>query len=688
MPMSEEDMQQGGNLFQLDYRALFENAPGLYLVLTPDLTITAASNAYLRATLTVREQIMGRNLFEVFPDNPDDPAADGTRNLRASLQRVLSGGRADTMAIQKYDIRRPESEGGGFEVRFWSPVNTPLLDAAGNVTHIIHRVEDVTEFVRLKSVQAEADRQTEALNQRIVEMEAEIFLRAKELAEAKLAAALSQQNEEQLRELADAMPQIVWRARPDGTIDYHNRRWFEFTGESPQHAAPASWVSLLHSDERHGCLDAWQHSVRQGTPFERECRLRRRADAGFHWFLVRALPVKDESGHISRWYGTCTDIDAAKQAEQALQSARDSAESANRAKDQFLAVLSHELRTPLTPVLLTVSLLESRGQLPEEVHEDIQTIRRHVELEARLIDDLLDLTRITRGKLLLNFETADAHLLIRSAIDICCADRIDDITLELNAHRHYVRADPARLQQIFWNLLSNAAKFTPPGNSIRISTSDAADGNLRVVISDRGLGIEPALLPKIFNAFEQGDSSLKRAFGGLGLGLTITRSLVEAHGGTIQAESAGHAKGATFTVEVPSVTSLPARPVRRPSTAATAPPLRILLVEDHRGTLTLMSKLLTSLGHHLATAATVKDALALAERQELDLVISDIGLPDGTGHDVMRALRSRYAIKGIAVSGFGMDEDVRQSLDAGFDKHLIKPIDLEKLKAAIQQARA
>jgi PAS domain S-box-containing protein len=688
MPMSEEDMQQGGNLSQLDYRALFENAPGLYLVLTPDLTITAASNAYLRATLTVREQIMGRNLFEVFPDNPDDPAADGTRNLRASLQRVLSSGRADTMAIQKYDIRRPEAEGGGFEVRFWSPVNTPLLDAAGNVTHIIHRVEDVTEFVRLKSVQAEADRQTEALNQRIVEMEAEIFLRAKELAEAKLAAALSQQNEAQLRELADAMPQIVWRARPDGTVDYHNQRWFEFTGEPPRDAAAASWVSLLHPEECERCLGAWHNSVRLGEPFERECRLRRRADAGYHWFLVRALPVKDESGHISRWYGTCTDIDAAKQAEQALQSARDSAESANRAKDQFLAVLSHELRTPLTPVLLTVSLLESRGQLPEEVHEDIQTIRRHVELEARLIDDLLDLTRITRGKLLLNFETADAHLLIRSAIDICCADRIEDITLELNAHRHYVRADPARLQQIFWNLLSNAAKFTPPGNSIHISTSDTADGDLCVVISDRGLGIESSLLPKIFNAFEQGDSSLKRAFGGLGLGLTITRSLVEAHGGTIQAESAGHGKGAAFTVEIPSVTSLPARPVRRPPSAAAAPPLRILLVEDHHGTLTLMSKLLTSLGHHLATAATVKDALALAERQELDLVISDIGLPDGTGHDVMRTLRNRYAIKGIAVSGFGMDEDVRQSLDAGFDKHLIKPIDLEKLKAAIQQARA
>jgi PAS domain S-box-containing protein len=680
-------MKQGGIPSQLDYRALFENAPGLYLVLTPDLTITAASNAYLRATLTVREQIMGRNIFDVFPDNPDDPAADGTRNLRASLQRVLSSGRADTMPIQKYDIRRPESEGGGFEVRFWSPVNTPLLDASGSVTHIIHRVEDVTEFVRLKSVQAEADRHTQALHQRIVEMETEIFLRAKELAEAKLAASLSQQNEAQLRELADAMPQIVWRARPDGTIDYHNQRWFEFTGESPQDAAPRSWVSLLHPDECYGCLDAWRHSVRQGEPFERECRLRRRADAGFHWFLVRALPVKDESGHISRWYGTCTDIDAAKQAEQALQSARDSAESANRAKDQFLAVLSHELRTPLTPVLLTVSLLESRGQLPEEVHEDIQTIRRHVELEARLIDDLLDLTRITRGKLLLNFETADAHLLIRSAIDICCADRLEDITLELNAHRHYVRADPARLQQIFWNLLSNAAKFTPPGNSIIISTSDTADGNLRAVVSDRGLGIEPAVLPKIFNAFEQGDSSLKRAFGGLGLGLTITRSLVEAHGGTIQAESGGHGKGATFTVEVPSVTSLPARPVRRPPTATTAPPLRILLVEDHRGTLTLMSKLLTSLGHHLATASTVKDALALAERQELDLVISDIGLPDGTGHDVMRTLRSRYAIKGIAVSGFGMDDDVRQSLDAGFDKHLIKPIDLEKLKAAIQQAR-
>ena len=235
-------------------------------------------------------------------------------------------------------------------------------------------------------------------------------------------------------------------------------------------------------------------------------------------------------------------------------SARAEAEQANRAKDQFLAMLSHELRTPLTPVLLGTALLEGNPEISQDVREQAQMIRRNVELEARLIDDLLDLTRITRGKLELNLTTTNVHELLRRAVEICCAERAGDLVLELNAGQHHVRGDPARLQQVFWNLLNNAAKFTPVGRPITIRSRNVGEQNaIEIEVSDTGMGIEPQFLPRLFDAFEQGDSTRARAFGGLGLGLAITKALAEAHGGTVTAHSAGRDAGATFTVRLPTV---------------------------------------------------------------------------------------------------------------------------------------
>jgi signal transduction histidine kinase/CheY-like chemotaxis protein len=539
---------------KVDFRALFEGVPGLFLVLDvdPDFTILAVSDAYLAATMTRREQIVGRHLFDVFPDNPNDPNPTGERNLRASLERVIRERRPDAMATQKYDIRRPDSEGGGFEERYWSPLNSPVLNERGEVSCIVHRVEDVTELLRVRG----------------------------DSARHLLAAGILRESETRLRELANEL---------------------------------SAAKELAETQRRH-------------------------------------------------------------------------AEEANRAKDQFLAMLSHELRTPLTPVLLTVSLLERVTDLPGDVQHDIQTIRRNVELEARLIDDLLDLTRITRGTLQLRFETTDAHTLLRNAVNLCCQERLDDVELHLDAERHHVRADHVRLQQIFWNVLSNSEKFTPVGKRIQVRTRNDERDALVVEISDEGVGIAPEVLPTVFNAFQQGDASLTRSFGGLGLGLTITRQLVEAHHGTIEAQSAGRMKGSTFTLRfntvAPTAMEADAAPKAPPPRQE---PMRILLVEDHVGTLTAMTKLLTGLGHHVITAATVKEALAAAEHEPIDLVVSDLGLPDGSGHDVMRALRSRYALKGIAVSGFGMDEDILRSAESGFAKHLTKPVDLERLQAAIQQ---
>jgi signal transduction histidine kinase/CheY-like chemotaxis protein len=361
----------------------------------------------------------------------------------------------------------------------------------------------------------------------------------------------------------------------------------------------------------------------------------------------------------------------------------------NLAKDQFLAMLSHELRTPLTPVLATALALESEPELPKDMHESLQMIRRNVELEARLIDDLLDLTRIDRGKVQLNFEVVDAHILLQTALEICQAemDRKHLVrSLNLGAKKVHMRADPARLQQIFWNLINNAVKFTPMNGQITITTSNDSKGQLHVAIADTGLGIEPEALPKIFDAFEQG---ARTQLGGLGLGLAISKALVEAHQGTITAQSAGRNKGSVFTLVFPTREKAETQiaPAVSPKLQERQP-LRILLVEDHEDTNRSLTNLLRRRGYHVQSALNFQSALNLGEQAQFDVLISDLALPDGNGIDLMRKLQSQRPVLGIALTGFGMEDDIRKSHDAGFRHHLVKPIDLNKLDSLIQESAA
>jgi PAS domain S-box-containing protein len=481
----------------------------------------------------------------------------------------------------------------------------------------------------------------------------------------------------------------------DNTVLWSEETYRIF-GVAPENVilSAEAFFSRLHPDDRAVVLELLH--TPSVTHLAHDCRVNR-SDGAAYFVHIRGEIVRDTAGRPIEAAGMIQDITERKLAEQELLKtrddlalAKDAAEAANRAKDQFLAVLSHELRTPLTPVLLTIALLEGREQLPEDIQTDLQTIRRHVELEAHLIDDLLDVTRITRGKLQLHFETTDAHMLVKTAIEICCPDRAEDITLSLDATSHHVYADSARLQQVFWNILSNANKFTPIGRPITITSSNPEEGKLKIQFQDSGIGIEPGMQSRVFNAFEQGDSSLTRNFGGLGLGLTITKALVEAHQGAVYAQSEGKNRGATFTVELPTVSADMPNPGKRPLSfyhvLSGRAPLQVLLIEDHDATLFLMTKLLENIGCEVKAASTAKEAMKLAATHMIDLVISDLGLPDGNGHAVMRELKARYSLKGIAISGFGMDEDIRKSLDAGFVKHLVKPIDMDQLKMAIQHA--
>jgi signal transduction histidine kinase/CheY-like chemotaxis protein len=370
---------------------------------------------------------------------------------------------------------------------------------------------------------------------------------------------------------------------------------------------------------------------------------------------------------------------------------------ANAAKDQFLALLSHELRNPLSPVIAMVGELEASAPDSPEVRRALEVIRRNVELEARLIDDLLDVTRISKGKLQLSLETASVHEILQRSYEICREDiaaKELKIEFRLRAERAYVEGDPARLQQVFWNLIKNSVKFTPEKGRIVIETLNPTPDKVEIRTTDTGIGIEADQMDRIFNAFEQGQSSITRRFGGLGLGLAISKAMVSAHGGTIKAESRGKNRGATFivtleTVAAPAVAAGVAEPkgpraadTKRAEVKTEGP--RVLVVDDHVDTCTGMKMMLERRGYRVTVAHTADQASEKARHAEFDLVISDIGLPDRSGYELMQELSTTRGLRGIALSGFGMENDVSRARAAGFSEHLTKPINFDRLEEAIQ----
>jgi CheY-like chemotaxis protein/nitrogen-specific signal transduction histidine kinase len=369
---------------------------------------------------------------------------------------------------------------------------------------------------------------------------------------------------------------------------------------------------------------------------------------------------------------------------------------ANAAKDQFLALLSHELRNPLSPVIAMVGELEASTPDSPQTRHALEVIRRNVELEARLIDDLLDVTRIAKGKLQLAFEAVSVHETMQRAYEIC-RDDIEQkklrVAFRLYAKRPFVEGDPARLQQVFWNLIKNSVKFTPEGGAITVDTANPTPAEIEIKITDTGIGIESDKIDKIFNAFEQGQSSITRRFGGLGLGLAISKAMVDAHGGTIRVESPGKDEGSTFILTLQTVEApLPAANGTGDSKIPTASEKKkmedrschILVVDDHQDTCLGMKMMLERRGYAITVAHTADQAMEKARAQEFDLLISDIGLPDRSGYELMRELQAIRNVRGIAISGFGMEHDVSKARAAGFSEHLTKPINFEQLEEAIQ----
>jgi PAS domain S-box-containing protein len=420
----------------------------------------------------------------------------------------------------------------------------------------------------------------------------------------------------------------------------------------------------------------------------------------YHWETQRMTLPDGQHGVVCYF----NDITESTRAEQALLEAKASAERANRSKDLFLAALSHELRTPLTPVLVTVSALREDERLPAEVREQLAMTERNIALEARLIDDLLDLSAIANGKLRLQLQGCDAHPLIRQALEMTQDTALTkeiSVACELNASHSGLMMDPVRFQQVVWNLIRNAVKFTPRGGRISIRTTESSPGGgetwFRLEVTDSGIGIEPGSLERIFQPFEQALTAGQHRFGGLGLGLAIVRAIVDLHGGKVFARSDGLNQGATFIAEfrgavVPSaengIGSAPHSLAPQPaalngSGALSGKVRRILLVEDHASTLQALSTLLRRSGYEIAEATTVAEALAQAAAHAFDLVISDLGLPDGTGIQLMDQLRKHHGLRGIALTGYGMEEDVARARAAGFVAHLIKPVQINELRTVL-----
>jgi PAS domain S-box-containing protein len=521
-----------------------------------------------------------------------------------------------------------------------------------------------------------------------------------DITERKKQEQLAQEREAKLRESQDRL-RLATEAADIGTFDFYpstgelqfserSRQLFGIPPEVP--VTYETYLAGVHPDDRHIVYETVNRVRKPGSSgrFDIEYRVIGLADRQERWVAERGRAVRDDTGNITRFIGTMLDITDEKNAEIILERAKNEAEEANRAKDRFLAMLSHELRTPLTPVLMTIASLRREPDLSDEMRRDLEVLQRNVELEALLIDDLLDLTRIAHGKLELHSDAVDVHGTIEHALSISAGDLAPKsirVTRRFEAREHHCWADPARLQQVFWNLIKNSAKFTTDEGRLEISTRNNDAHQIVIELTDNGIGIDPKVMPRIFDAFEQGGGVITSKFGGLGLGLAISKRVVDLHHGTIEARSEGPGCGATFTVTLNAMeTSLLEGPVLYlDSEPDPTHRVQILLVEDHEDTARVLGRILKNAGYDVSHADSLAKARELAGERRFHLVISDVGLPDGSGLDLMRHLRETQGLTGIALSGFGSDDDVVASTEAGFAEHIIKPVDWERLRGAIER---
>jgi PAS domain S-box-containing protein len=627
------------------YRRLFETAQDAILILEQASGKIMDANPFVIDLLGYPlDELVGKELWEIglFSDKKESKAA---------MQRLQ-----DTGYIRYEDMPLQTKEGNRVEVEFVSNSYT-----VGDLEVIQCNIRDIT------------DRKW-----------------------AEEAARISAQR---FQFLAEAMPIIIFTAKPNGDIDYCNRQLTEFTGLPCEEVCTAGRTPFTHPDEAEEDDRLWRRSIESGEPFQLESRFRR-VDGVYRWHLTRASAMRDAGG-IVIWVGSSTDIHDRKSVEENLVRQYHESEALSRAKDEFLAMSSHELRTPLTSILGWSELLVTGSLDAETQRMALETIVQSARAQSRLIDDMLDVSRLLTGKLELNSEPVDvaASVLLALRAITPLAEK-KNLTLEKSFARgaSHVDGDPTRLQQIFWNILSNAVKFTPAGGRIRVELS-SSDSRIHIVVSDTGQGISHAFLPRVFDSLSQERGSSTRDHGGLGLGLSIVKQLVQMHGGTVRVESAGEGKGATFTVSLPAreLTATVEEPAMLHVRDENTPPssdapnsiagMRVLVVDDEVEMRKLITTVLRAAGASIVTASSAVEAFAHLAAQSFDALVSDIAMPDEDGHSLTRRIRARHdeksTIPAVAVTAYGGPLQRQLALSAGFDDYVKKPFAPQDLVRAV-----
>ena len=503
--------------------------------------------------------------------------------------------------------------------------------------------------------------------------------------------AFERRSELRFRSLMDALPQCVWVARTDLTFYYWNKRAVDYTGLPVSVAVSAEQLfEFVHRDDLDTIRSEWVRCTSLQRSAEVQIRLRRYSDGAYRWFLVRGVPQLDESGKLTGWIVAATDIDTEHQA-------LEEAEDASRMKEEFLATVSHELRNPLNAIVGWVHLLRSGNLDLAKSSKALETIERNVHLQTALIDDILDVSRIIRGKINLTFRTVRMGAVVDAALaSVRPTADAKGVALEyeMAADRDEISGDADRLQQIVWNLLANAIKFTPRDGRVMVRM-EQRDEELTLTVRDTGQGISADFIPHVFDRFSQADSGSTRAHGGLGLGLAIVRHLVELHAGTVEAMSAGPGQGATFSVRIPIQNTKAATAGNDHGQTAVRPlklaGVSILVVDDEPDSREVLAEILRQYGAQARTARSAREALAEIARSTPQVLLSDIGMPLTDGYELIREIRQRIPAKemiALALTGLGNGKDKERALADGFQQCIVKPVEPERLVEAIERLLA
>ena len=630
------------------FESVFNNAPiGNYLLSpTPEAIVLAVNDAFLAASGRTREEMVGVSLFTTFPADPNDPTDDSETVLRASLMRAVATGKPDSLPTIRYPIPVTQADGSvRFEERFWNAISTPLFDADGRILCVSHSTSDITEQVR--------------------------------------AAAALRESEKRFRALTDAAADVVYTMSPDWSEmrQLDGRGFLKDTSGSDE-----SWLDgYIPFEERARVRQAIDTARRNKAVFELEHKVLR-ADGSCGWTLSRAVPMLDAEGEIYEWIGAANDVTERREAEEKLR-------QADRHKDEFLAMLAHELRNPLAPLGAAAQLLQMGKPDEARVRHTSQIIARQVLHMTHLIDDLLDVSRVTNGLVALDKAPAELNRIL--------AEAVEQVTPLMRAREHdfscrfapgtvMVDGDSKRLVQVVANILNNAAKYTPEGGQIAL-TAHADAHEVAIAVTDDGIGMAPQLAARAFDLFAQAERSPDRSSGGLGLGLALARSLVELHGGSVACESPGEGLGSCFTVRLPRLPALadaaladsgPGARNERDDGRDEAASLRIMVVDDNVDAAAMLAMLLEIDGHQVAVEHHPLPALEHARAAPPHVCLLDIGLPDMDGNELAQRLRSQPETAHsllVAITGYGQDTDRACAMDAGFDHYLVKPIDTAKL---------